>query len=149
MGKDLDVELKRIRRLVFENNKKIDVDVNKRGMYHSGAPIVQKVKESSDILSIEVSKVIERFHKKRDLQEIEIFIDDIIVDIQKSFVNHGLMDNTKSNLFFERQSELKDLLKNKRSHISNDLKNNFIKLWVPILLSIITVIVSIIALFCK
>ena len=146
MAASLKSELQRVSRLIRIETERINNDANSRGIFHSGAPIVEKMDKIPQILEDEVRAIIENFSDDKDLEAIENFIDDQRSAIYKSTEVHGLIKDTTAQPFDDRIAELKGLLRNKQSHVRKDKKRLMVGLYGPIIISVISLVVSIIAL---
>lgn len=142
----IDVELKRVARLTRTCATRINNEANANGALYSGIPIAKKVEEISQILEDELAKVINDFMNKSNIEKVEKFIDGQKNYMYKSAYALGLPESSLIHDLDTRAEELKGLVQNKRNQSKRARREKLITFWVPVTISIIALIVSIVSL---
>ena len=141
MNKNLNVELKRVKRLIAEESKKISQEASNKGMRHSGLPIQLRVDRVPRILESELMPVVEHFYKADDLEQIKQFVNQQRVVVERFTSDHlKVSSKNRDDGFEQRIEELKGRLINRQKQVRKQSRHNKLKTWGPIVLALAAVI---------
>lgn len=141
--KQLGVELKRVSRLIDEANRRINSDALSRGVFYSGVPITSKINDLMQLMEGELKSAISKYPTANDQKIINLFIDEQKSKIYEAAIIHGLKV-PKIGPLETRVDELKGLIENRRNQVRSKSRRELIRFWVPVVISIAALIISLV-----
>lgn len=140
----LAAEFRKISRQVKDALRESNEKANRRGVLFSGMPIALKVEATGELLENTLKRLAQIYLRKSELAEVEKFLDQQQeVILQSIKANDPKADH--SPVVIERMDEVKGVVRSAHHQARRLSKVEWIKFWIPISISALALIVSVLA----